>query len=834
MAAIQLRHGLDVHPSVVFQLGERLISDEITAIVELVKNSYDADARWCRVLVDSDYITTEETFFPGCHGQIVIEDDGTGMDLDELERGWLTISYSAKLEAKQSGRISPRHGRTPLGDKGLGRLGAQRLGQVLEVFTTKTTVDPDSRAEVVADERLHLGIDWRDLPKHEALSQVPISFEGARNPHRQKGTRVIVSELREPAVWSSEAITDLQARLSQFISPFDQARPFTVSARVNGEDLDLVEISTKLLQAATSEFRFAYQGGNLSVTCRYGTAAFRPPNPAEQPQFAELIGTDRGQKFFEWLSQDPKLVERLGASYSPKGEWCIEAKTTRDLDKIGNVSRRDGILADPGPFEGQISSFDLGRVAVRELGDGIFSGLNEIVKRQSGVRVFRDGFAIRPYGLDDKDWLRLGAAWTGGSSYYGLKPNNIVGYIAISARDNAQLVEKTDREGFVDTPESRNFFLAVSEIVHAINYANEQLNRRYLAFKNQHERADNGLRPGADAVFQKIRDTASTATKISSTATRLQQLMDRTSTASKVLEMPKTRRDKQTSDVVRQLNELLAQSKPLLAELSEYSRRVGQLTQSASMLEYDLSIVREQMQQFAELAALGLAAESVAHELRSISSGLAARTRNILAHMRKAEIADAELIAYAEHVRSAISALQKQLGHLAPALRYLRERIDVFSARQSIENLCDFHREGLSRLGIRIDADQRGEDFTVRMSRGKLTQVLDNLVANSKYWLAQDLASRNIDDAAIHLVLEAPAILVWDTGRGVDQNIEASIFEPFITNKPKGQGRGLGLFISRQLLESSACEIDLLPDRNRFGARYIFRVDLSGAIPRNG
>ena len=67
-----------------------------------------------------------------------------------------------------------------------------------------------------------------------------------------------------------------------------------------------------------------------------------------------------------------------------------------------------------------------------------------------------------------------------------------------------------------------------------------------------------------------------------------------------------------------------------------------------------------------------------------------------------------------------------------------------------------------------------------------------------------------------------------DNGRGVEEGVEESLFEPFVTTKRSGGGRGLGLFVVRQLLDSESCGILLLPDRNARGRRYAFELDFSG------
>ena len=68
-----------------------------------------------------------------------------------------------------------------------------------------------------------------------------------------------------------------------------------------------------------------------------------------------------------------------------------------------------------------------------------------------------------------------------------------------------------------------------------------------------------------------------------------------------------------------------------------------------------------------------------------------------------------------------------------------------------------------------------------------------------------------------------------DNGRGVAESVEDSLFEPFVTMKRAREGRGLGLYVCRQLLDSESCELVLLADRNDLGRRHVFEIDLSGA-----
>ena len=110
------------------------------------------------------------------------------------------------------------------------------------------------------------------------------------------------------------------------------------------------------------------------------------------------------------------------------------------------------------------------------------------------------------------------------------------------------------------------------------------------------------------------------------------------------------------------------------------------------------------------------------------------------------------------------------------------------------------------------------------MNRGKFTQIWDNLINNSLYWLV------GISSPSIKITIDKPWIYVEDNGHGIDPTVENTLFEPFVTRKPRNVGRGLGLFIIRQLLDSYGCEIMLDESRNSEGRLYKFALMFSPII----
>lgn len=201
---------LEVHPSVVFKLGADLITDDMQALIELIKNSYDADATSVQVIIDTHVEIDVETGEPidddegasseaaqhrRVRGSITIIDDGVGMDLETIRRGWLTVSLSDKQSMKKRGETTGKD-RTPLGDKGLGRLGAQRLGDVLSLTTRKRSEKRDAESPP-----LQVTLSWSDFAAVDSLNAVPIDIHSLPSQSVKPGTVLKVQGLRDAEFW---------------------------------------------------------------------------------------------------------------------------------------------------------------------------------------------------------------------------------------------------------------------------------------------------------------------------------------------------------------------------------------------------------------------------------------------------------------------------------------------------------------------------------------------------------------------------------------------------------------------------------------------------------
>ena len=217
-----------VHASLIYKLGESLIADEVTALSELIKNAYDADATICSLAISSDHI--EEINGRECKGSIELSDNGCGMDLATIVNGWLTLSNSPKKKMKKEQKTTPKYHRYPLGDKGLGRLSVQKLGRYMQM----TTKAADSNIEYCVI------IPWGDFLKNTTIDQIPVTIEKQNVASDKSYTKIVIKDLIDPEMWGqSEQISLLTNSINKIVSPFRSKKSsFHIVAQINDQPID--------------------------------------------------------------------------------------------------------------------------------------------------------------------------------------------------------------------------------------------------------------------------------------------------------------------------------------------------------------------------------------------------------------------------------------------------------------------------------------------------------------------------------------------------------------------------------------------------------------------
>jgi Histidine kinase-, DNA gyrase B-, and HSP90-like ATPase len=331
-------------PSILSRLGEELIPNPDQGILELVKNSYDADATECEI----ELLNTEEI-----GGTIVISDNGMGMDLDTLQSGWLVIGKSEK-ESVSDHRTSL--GRLRVGSKGLGRLAALRQGTHVTITTC-----PKSNPNI----EYSISICWNDFDEVDSVEDVSLSPE-QRKASSGCGTKILISNLKIKI--GKREINRLARELLLLSDPFDTKisfRPNLIGTRF----LDLEkQINEKFFEDA--EF------------------------------FLEASLDENGYasaQLFDW--------KRSSVATASHSDICKYRKL--DIDSLSvdesNLSTYNAIPVD---FELWIFQLNPQSFSAKNREDNSRK-IRRWLEVTGGVHLYHRGLRVAPYGDKDDDWLKM-------------------------------------------------------------------------------------------------------------------------------------------------------------------------------------------------------------------------------------------------------------------------------------------------------------------------------------------------------------------------------------------------------------------------------------------
>jgi signal transduction histidine kinase len=417
-------------------LGDQLIKDPGVAVFELVKNAFDADSPSATV--------TMSRVDNQARGQIIVEDCGVGMDAETITGVWLEPGTDYRIRQKDRGERTHNFRRVPIGEKGVGRFAAHKLGNKIRLITRKA-----NSAEVLVD------IDWEnDFKQKKYLEDVEIRVV-ERTPQcftgKKTGTRLEITRLRD--AWSRGMLRDLARAVSAISSPFSGIGDFKVKLILEDhkEWLEGLLEMKEVLKYSLYQARCLLKGSTLTYDYR----------------FTPFPGMDK--------RVEPRRVTRSLSLGVPK----------RPIDLNDH---------NVGPVELKLYVFDQDAKVLKlgEVSDK--KGLKEFLNESGGVRVYRGGIRVYDYGERGNDWLDLGGRRVNVPTKR-LSNNLIVGAVtldikkSINLKLNRGLIEKTNREGFVENADYEAFRDAVVYAIQSIEVERNMDKRRIRnAYTNPNSR----------------------------------------------------------------------------------------------------------------------------------------------------------------------------------------------------------------------------------------------------------------------------------------------------------------------------------------------------------
>lgn len=379
------------------QLGDQLIKNESIALLELAKNAYDADASKVDIVMRHPDSMEE--------GTIEIEDDGFGMTPDIVENVWLEPGSNYKQEQFAERRLTPIYQRLPIGEKGIGRFGAHKLGNLIEMTTKSANAN-----------EVFVRIDWTQFAEHRYLEEVPIRIVEREHPQHfvggKTGTRIVIKGFRKP--WERGMARNVIRAITSITSPFETMDSFKPSFQIIDKPgwFDGIITWDKVCDYSLFHFDATISGNVL---------------------------TDFSYKFTPW-----NTMTRLRGRNVELSDSIVEnnLRITDDEENPVNLSQYNiGAIR----FKGYIFDLD---TFILKMGVSDKSGFKSYLKSNGGVRVFRDGLRVYDYGEPENDWLSLDYRRFQQPTK-AISNNLIVGAIDLNREESSDLEEKTNREGFV-------------------------------------------------------------------------------------------------------------------------------------------------------------------------------------------------------------------------------------------------------------------------------------------------------------------------------------------------------------------------------------------------
>jgi hypothetical protein len=347
------------------ELGTQLVGRASTALVELIKNAYDADAGEVHV--------HGEALEDGKRGIIRIHDTGTGMLLKQFEEGYLRIASRGK---EASGRYSPVFRRRYTGAKGIGRLAARKLAELQEI----TSIAGDGKGR---RHRLSARIDWDAIERKDTLDELgDEEMSVTASPLTEKdrtapGTEILLRQLRQQ--WTP-------GELKRFLWELQSCEPFQLLTRpLYGKDGGHRILDEPLL----------FEEPRVRDTSKKDSFRVSLTGALEEPEgYWELFANA-----VEWVIEVEASVQDKTVQYG-----IAPSRTHR----MHCPQAEKKIFTGPHPNLGSGLSFQA-RLLLRKRGWTLMEKARDWLEPRTGIRVFMEGFRVLPYGEERNDWLSIDA-----------------------------------------------------------------------------------------------------------------------------------------------------------------------------------------------------------------------------------------------------------------------------------------------------------------------------------------------------------------------------------------------------------------------------------------
>lgn len=835
-------YNIRFEPRILKQLGDELVENGYDAITELVRNAYDSGASWCNIILldklvfDNDISEALGDYnVPIDREALLIMDNGKGMTKSEMIEGFLTVGTTLKLKEKKDLNESDR---VPVGEKGIGRFSCQKLGHILVL-----------ESESENQERNIAFFDWNSIISSEnKIHEIPIeitslqatgksytklwicdlvnSFDYYAHIEKEQAQLTFIQEKQK-----FELVKELEASLSHIVFTFKgMDENFKISVEYNNETI-LIKSKDKFLSYAESIYTFDLSINNENklvlkakmevnpwmleniynlLQGRYNAEKYKKPH-----EFFESCLTKIQNKLDKNLSveYDEELI--CNKIYTGNINALKEIKNILPIfSKVYYYRRRGDLLA---------MAIESAKVNNREKMNGKDNikvnvvDLRDFLENHNGVKLFRNKTRVGRIGAKDDDWLQLQQLRTKGQQFFRFEYGNLVGFIQVNDPKQEHIRDVSSRTKLLENDSSKSLIelsrFVFSKLYYDFNkYANHIIKEFFR---------DSGL-----ILRTSIEDVSKNSDNIIESVTNLKKRFSDVNIIG----------IKNDFDIINIQNQL----KSIEEEFTNVIKSADESKRLTQELIYEQKRIEAEAYNNFKLMANGLITETITHELHSILSNNEKLdfkseldiVRDSLYKHNELKLLDTNFASLEAGVFSLYSTVENMNG-----LYLFLEKTFILNDEKiefEEDNLTEFIR------GLKLRLENRLHKNNVELinkayghwnlPKGSLVHVFYNLIDNSLYWIKENRKRNrklNINNSESDIIciesVNSNTIRYYDSGLGVIHKMEDVLFGPLVSGKEK-DGRGMGMYIVKQLLNSVNADIYLLNERNEWGNRYIFEI----------
>lgn len=797
-------------------IGRENISDVDGAIIELVKNGYDADAECVFVkyiipfenipqrlslsevneyfqgrneLIEKYYIVTDGEYelvsgsdmqelelYIKSLASIIVLDNGSGMTKSVLQNAWMNIG----TDDKEKNIYSKKKNRVKTGAKGIGRFALDKLSLKTLVYTKEEN-----------DATYEWKIDWQQFEKVELLNQVEASlnetsqefeeivkkflgddYDNLREYSWNTGTMIILSPIR--SFWTDKLFMKVNANLKN-INPLGCVDKFDVLVcNTSNHDLDYAPTDNSIDRSSYDYCITASYDGEDTISVTYDRNEI---NIGNVKVIREYSATDIEEYDIEefWSREAFTKPKYMRDDYDGEQNFIFS------LNEIISGEGKAEEYKNVGPFSISFYYLKNMKSTVEIIKDFPIRKRKKMLDDFSGIKIYRDSFKVRPYGDQGQfyDWLNLGervqlspAAASHRTGKWRVAPNQLIGSVAISRMGNPRLQDNANREGMGLNREYDCFIELIQGILSKFEYDRQYILREYAAWTGEKEK-NHAVK--VQEIYEQI-------------------LKEREKKASGEEEQDKQPRNEEQDYTKEEL-------KDVIISLGKDNEK---------------KISTEQLMKV--LSASGVLAQTFSHEITRMETDFGSRGQQLKATIDvlldyKPYSGDEDFNPYSQikELDETDLLLSEWVGLIMNSIDNDKFDVKEVNIVEAIEHIRNLWIPLLKRKFIDIEFEHSDELFGLKLPEVDLHLILNNFILNSAYYLEDAEGERQIN-ISLYKEKEKIVLDMKNNGPSLDDKYRQTPDETLEARETsKKGGTGLGLWIANDAAIRNDGELHVIP-----------------------